>query len=97
MKTLYRVLIILTVAVIIGGLMYAGVSASGSSANSGGFEEGGPHPPEGMEFRPGGDRDEGGLGFPAGMVKALVLMTVAGGIYSGIVWMGKKAKNALAR
>lgn len=97
MKTLYRVLIILTVAVIIGGLMYAGVSASNSSENSGGFEEGRPHPPEGMEFRPDGDRDEGGFGFPAGMVKALVLMTVAGGIYSGIVWMGKKAKNALAR
>lgn len=98
MNTLFRILVILVVTTIIGGLMYVGVSASGSSASFGDFEEGEgrPQPPEGFEFRPEGedheDRD-GGFGFPGGVVKALVLMSIAGGIYSTVVWMGKKTKR----
>lgn len=111
MKTLFRILIILAAATIIGGLMYVGVSASGSSAttsfeegrppqfNPGGDNDGDGFRPEGGEFRPEGERDgergeRGGFGFPRGIIKALVLMTVAGGIYSAIVWTGKKAKRA---
>ena len=96
MKTLFRVLIILVAASLIGGLMYAGVSASGPTTSLPNFEEGEERPelPEGMEFRPeGGERDEGGLGFPGGVIKAIVLMSIAGGIYSVIVWTGKKAKR----
>jgi hypothetical protein len=98
MKTLFRVLVILVAASIIGGLMYAGVSASGSSTAN--FEEGEGRPqlPEGAEFRPDGEREEreGGFGVPTGIVKAVGLMSLAGGVYSAIVWTGKKAKRTAA-
>lgn len=98
MKTIFRVLVILVAASIIGGLMYAGVSASGSSTANFEEGEGRPQPPEGAEFRPEGEREEreGGFGVPTGIIKALVLMLVAGGIYSAIVWTGKKAKRIAA-
>jgi hypothetical protein len=101
MKTIFRVLIILVVATLIGGLMYAGVNASSSTNAFPSFEEGRERPQfsEGTEFRPEGDRDgrdeRGGFGFPGGVLKAVVLMSIAGGIYSGIVWAGKKAKRAV--
>ncbi|MFM8369747.1 MAG: hypothetical protein ACKOBD_13445 [Chloroflexota bacterium] len=101
MNTLFRILVILVVATIIGGLMYVGVSASGSSASFGDFEEGEerPQPPEGFEFRPEGEEQEdrdSGFGFPGGVIKALVLMSIAGGIYSTVMWTGKKAKRSTA-
>lgn len=109
MNTLFRIVIILVVATIIGGLMYVGVSSSGSSSASS-FEEGirpqfspdGDNDSDGFrpdsgEFRPEGEQGErgerSGFGFPGGVIKALVLMTIAGGIYSGIVWTGKRAKR----
>lgn len=113
MKTLFRVLIILVVATIIGGLMYVGVGTSGSSSDAPAFEDGRPIPsedggfrpvndgdgdgfrPEGGDFRPDDEHGErGGFGFPGGVIKALVLMSIAGGIYSAIAWTGKKAKRA---
>ena len=100
MKTLFRVLLILAAASIIGGLMYAGASASSSpAANLPGFEEGEemPQTPEGAEFRPEREEHEereGGFGFPGGMLKAVVLMSIAGGVYSAIVWAGRKTKQA---
>lgn len=104
MNTLLRILIILVVTTMIGGLMYVGVSASESSPGFESFdEEGGrPQPPEGAEFLPEREAQEeqggrdGGFGFPAGMVKALVLMFVAGGIYSAITWTGKRVKKGKA-
>ena len=100
MNTVFRVLVILVVTTIIGGLMYVGVSASDSGTTGfPEFEENGDLPQfaEGSEFRPEGDHDErgeeGGFGFPGGVIKALVLMSVAGGIYSAVVWMGKKPKR----
>ena len=101
MNTLFRIFVILVVAALIGGLMYVGVSASNSSASFGDFEEGEgrPQPSEGGEFRPEQDHDDheggrdGGFGFPGGVIKAVVLMSIAGGIYSAIVWTGKKAKK----
>lgn len=58
MKTLFRVLVILVAASIIGGLMYVGVSASGASTAN--FEEGDGRPqrPNGAEFRPEHDEHE---------------------------------------
>lgn len=98
MKTLLRVLIILVVASIIGGLMYVAVNAS-SSSNGSSLDGGRPS----GQFRPDGDGEHeergesGGFGFPGGIIKALVLMSIAGGIYSVIVWTGKQAKRSAAR
>lgn len=95
MKTLFRVLIILVAASIIGGLMYAGVSAAGTTS----FEGERPQMPEGAEFRPEreehGER-EGGFGFPGGVIKSLVLMSVSGGIYFAVARAGRKAKQVAA-
>ena len=101
MNTLFRILVIVVVATLIGGLMYVGVSAAGSAITFGDFEgdEGRPQLPEGAEFRPErgeAEEGEGGFGFPAGMIKALVLMSVAGGVYSAVVLAGKKAKRVTA-
>ncbi|MBI2332757.1 MAG: hypothetical protein HYU84_11470 [Chloroflexi bacterium] len=40
------------------------------------------------------EKRDGGFGFPGGVLKALVLMSIAGGVYSVVVWAGKKAKQA---
>lgn len=110
MNTLFRILVILVVATIVGGLMYVGVNASGPSTGPGGFEdgEGRPRFSEGDGFGDGdeggfrpereehGDRGERGFGFPGGVVKAVVLMSIAGGFYSLIAWSGKKAKKLSA-
>lgn len=97
MRTMFRILLILVVASLIGGLMVAGVNASGSSAEFGDFDGDRPRSPEGAEFRPefeGRDeRGEGGFGFPGGMIKAIVLMSIAGGVYSAILWLGKNARR----
>ena len=109
MKTFLRVLIILAAVTVIGGLMYVGVNASGSSDVSS-FDEG--RPPQfdrdgdddGDGFRPGdgefrseGEHEEHGergrFGFPGGVIKALIHMTVAGLIYSAVVWIGKRIKK----
>lgn len=107
MNTLFRILVILVAATLIGGLMYVGVSASNTSAGPGDFEqgEGRPRPAEGVEFGDGdegefrperegrGERGEGGFGLPGGVLKALVLMSIAGGIYSLIARGGKQARK----
>ncbi len=95
MKTLLRVLTILVVASLIGGLMYVAVNASSSSTGSsldGGRPSGQFRPDGDGEHEEGGER--GGFGFPGGVIKALVLMSIAGGIYSAIGWAGKKAKRS---
>jgi hypothetical protein len=99
MKTLFRILVILVVTAIVGGLMYAGVSASGSSTANFEDGEGRPQLPDGAEFRPEREEHEGrdgGFGFPGGVIKSLVLMSLAGGIYSAIMWTGRKTKRIVA-
>jgi hypothetical protein len=99
MNTIFRILIILVVTAIVGSLMYAGVSAMGSATTTFEDGEGRPQLPEGADFRPeheeheGREGRDGGFGFPGGIIKALVLMSVAGGVYSAIVWTGRKAKR----
>ena len=98
MKTLLRILLILVVASIIGGLMYVGVNASGSSDTPSFEERTRPQfDPDGDNegFRPEGERDgeRGDVGFPGGVIKSLVLMSIAGGIYSVVVWVGRKSKR----
>jgi hypothetical protein len=98
MKVIFRVLVILVVATLIGGAIFAAVSAGGSSGNTQRGFEGGDRPalPNGEapgNFRPDGDggRSEGGSGLPFGMVKGLVIITIIAAIYFNInKFFGKK-------
>ncbi len=95
MNTLFRILIILAVAVLVGGVMYVGVNVAAGPVTVSNEEESRPQLPEGAEARPE-EREEGdGIDLPGGMVKALVLMSIAGGGYSAVVWAGKKANRSL--
>ena len=92
MTTLYRILIILVVASIIGGAIYMAVGG-GSSAGQ-------PSAPirSGDQFRPeGGEDREGGDGLPFGILKSLVIMSVASGVYlAGNKLLSKNLKPVLA-
>ncbi len=92
MTTLYRILIILVVASIIGGAIYMAVGG-GSSA--------GQQPPQMRSddhSRPeGGEGREGGDGLPFGILKSLVIMSVASGVYlAGNKLFSKKPKPVIA-
>ncbi len=91
MKTVYRVLVILVVAALLGGMMYAAVSASGTSGASERreFDEERFARPEG-NFRP--EREEGGVRLPFGVVKSLVLMALVGVPY--FFWSRRKRSGS---
>lgn len=81
MTTLYRILVILVVAFMIGGVMYAAAGGSGSSTSALQTEG----VPQGERVRPEG-HDEGGEGggLPIGWIKSLVLMAVGAGVFLGL-------------
>ena len=92
MTSLYRILIILVVASIIGGAIYMAVGG-GSSA--------GQQPPQmrsdGQPRPEGGEGREGGDGLPFGILKSLVIMSVASGVYLvGNKLLSKKPKLVIA-
>jgi hypothetical protein len=75
MNTLYRILVILVVAAIIGGAIYMSVGG-GSSSSQGAFQRS-----EGGQIRPeGGERDTGG-GLPFGVAKTLAVVSLVGAAY----------------
>ncbi len=98
MKTLFQIFVILAVATLIGGLMFVSVNADSPAGDDGqgavSVEQVNPDT-DGDAFRPEREgRDEGGVsGFPAGVIKSLVLMSISGGIYSAVARAGKKAKR----
>lgn len=95
MKTIFRILVILAAATLIGGLMYVGVNAGGNMTQTrtrGEFDgegfaplDGQFHPARDGEFRPdrdGGREDfEGGMFLPFGIVKNLVVVAIIAAIY----------------
>ena len=92
MTTLYRILIILVVAAMIGGAIYLAV---------GGGDSAGQQPPQmrsdGQSRPEGGEGREGGDGLPFGILKSLVIMSVASGVYlAGNKLFSKKPKPVIA-
>lgn len=82
MTTLYRVLVILVVAFMIGGVMFAAVGGNGTSNPS---AQAGDLPREGHDRPDGHDEGrEGGGGLPLGWIKSLVLMSVGAGVFLGM-------------
>ncbi len=90
MKTIYRVLIILFVAALLGGAIYAAVSAGGNGVQA---RERGEFDRERFEPREGGIRPEGedGIWLPFGMVKSLIIIFLIGAPYY-FLWNRKLQK-----
>jgi hypothetical protein len=99
MKVLFRVLIILVVASLIGGAIYAAVNVSGTGNRKNSFQQregNGQFNPNGG-FRPEGDREGGRggvLGFGFGLVKNLAVISAFALIYLNWTrWFGKANKK----
>ena len=94
MKTILKILLILVVAVMIGGAFYGAVTASSSRTDGATLQER-PQPddfPLDGEFTPPDREDfDGGVQFPAEMVKNLVIMTVVATAYLNVTkYLGRK-------
>lgn len=84
MKTIFQVLVILVVAILVGGLFYGAVTASSSGTDQTAMSER-PHSEGGFE------RQSGGIQFPADAVKNLLIITVIAALYVNISRWIKKA------
>ncbi|MBI5942984.1 MAG: hypothetical protein HY864_01335 [Chloroflexi bacterium] len=83
MSILYRILVILVVATLIGGLFYAAVGSGDSTSRL-------PAPADGQPRPEGGEEREGESALPLGMVKSLVIMSIASGVYLGLGRLGRQ-------
>ncbi len=88
MKTIFKVLVILVVAILVGGLFYGAVTASSSGTDQTAMSER-PHSEGGFERHEGGE--SGGIQFPADAVKNLLIITVIATLYVNISRWIKKA------
>jgi len=83
MKTIFKILVILVVATLVGGLLYGVVTAT-SASQSPQFAEGSPNgqlPPDGNFDRPDHDGESSGIQFPMDSIKNLVIISVVGALY----------------
>ena len=90
MKVLFRVLVVLAAASLVGGAIFAAVNMNGTGSQQPSFQQ-----TEGDRPRPEGDREraEGGFGFPFGVVKSLVMISVVAVVYlNGSKWFGKASR-----
>ncbi|MDD2921694.1 MAG: hypothetical protein PHQ36_05345 [Anaerolineales bacterium] len=94
MKTLFRILVILVVASLIGGVIFALVNMNDSASQQrSAFQR-----PEGERHRPeGGDRDRlgGSIFLPFGMIKNLAVISIIAAIYLNVgkLFAGKKSSK----
>ncbi len=88
MKTMFQVLVILVVAILVGGLFYGAVTASSSGTDQTAMSER-PHSEGGFERHE--DGESGGIQFPADAVKNLLIITVIATLYVNISRWIKKA------
>jgi hypothetical protein len=97
MKVLFRILVILVVASLVGGAMFALVNVSGNGTQQRSFQrhEGGQFSENNGGFRPDGGRDrEGGrggaLGLGFGLIKNLAIVAIVAIVYlNATKWFGK--------
>jgi len=81
MKTISRVIIILLVAALIGGLFYSVVNAGSASTSQTSISE----RPVGDFPLPDEDRDEGEISFPAESIKSLAIISIVGAVYLNVI------------
>ncbi|MFN8382293.1 MAG: hypothetical protein U0V02_10155 [Anaerolineales bacterium] len=80
MKTIFRIIVILLVATLVGGLFYGAVTSGSSSTGQTNFSE----RPGGEFARPDGDREHGGGGFPVEAVKNLAIISIICAVYLNV-------------
>jgi hypothetical protein len=80
MKTFFNILVILIVAVFIGGLLYGTVTVFSANSNQTQITER-QLPPEGEFDGPLPDGNARGLQFPFDSVKSLLIITAVGALY----------------
>ncbi|MBI5951364.1 MAG: hypothetical protein HY865_06885 [Chloroflexi bacterium] len=93
MKTIFRIVVILVVAFLVGGLFYGAVTATSSGTDQSSMPErstDGEFPPDGL--RPERE-DDGAIQFPVDAVKNLVIISVIAAIYLNVgrLFGGKKS------
>ena len=96
MNALSRAFIIVIVALLIGGVMFTAVSAVSDAPppDTAGVEVTRPPRPEGGEdHSERGEGFEGGFFLPMGMVKSIIFMTAAAGVYTLIVSVAKRSRK----
>jgi hypothetical protein len=97
MKTLFKIFVILAVAVLFGGLFYGIVTTISSGADQSSMSERptGREFPANGEFAPPENDDAGGLQFPFDAFKNLVIISVVSVIYLKTTkWLGRKSPSA---
>ncbi|MBK8784096.1 MAG: hypothetical protein IPO22_20410 [Anaerolineales bacterium] len=92
MKTISRIIIILLVATLVGGLFYGAVTSGSSSTGQTSLSE----RPTGDFPRPDGDeREDSGISFPAESIKSLAIISIVGAVYLNFVKKSDQKKPIL--
>jgi len=87
MKTIFNILVILVVAVLVGGLFYGVATATSSGTSQSSMSE---RPSDG-QFSPRDREGAGGIQFPAESVKNLAIISIIGVIcLNAIKWLDRK-------
>jgi len=80
MKTIFRIIVILVVTTLVGGLFYGAVTSGSSSTGQTSMSE----RPTGDFPRPDGDHEEGSGGFPVESIKNLAIISIICAVYLNI-------------
>jgi hypothetical protein len=78
MKTIFKILVILIVAVLVGGMLFGVVTAASSGTQQSSIGEG---PTDGQAPRPDHEDDAGGIQFPADAIKNLAIISIVSAVY----------------
>lgn len=86
MKTLFRILVILVVASLVGGAIFAAVNGGGTSSQGNSIQR-----EDGRERPDGNERDQSSLLFlPFGMIKNLIVIAIIATVYLNAgKWLSK--------
>lgn len=92
MKTIFKTLVIVVVAVLVGSLFYGTVTAISSGTNQSSISA---RPTDGEFDRPDRDGDAGGLQFPADSIKNLAIISIIGVIYLNALKLLRRRKPVM--
>lgn len=92
MKTIFKILVIIVLAVLVGSLFYGVVTAISSGTNQLSISA---RPVDGEFARPDREGDAGGLQFPADSIKNLAIISIISIIYLNVPKLWKRKKPTL--